>query len=252
MNGAQGGGYGQQYGQRSMPYGGSYGGGGMFGQQQGYGQRPNFGQNYGSAFGGQRMQQQAPQTGLPPWANQNVGGAQNPYSTVPMSTSSRGISSGSGMPNFNFGQSNSVNPQSGNPPPSTGGQDYAAPMDSAMPYKKPMMLGPQTGGQDYSGMQQPNFPMPGQTKQDWNAANPGGYNDAVLNMSQNNSMQPPQSWEQQNSQLLRPRRCKTPRLAQQTPCGKPDRPIALSRAHPAAIGAGKLDWLQSDRRGARA
>jgi hypothetical protein len=265
MNGAQGGGYGQQYGQRSMPYGGnyggSYGGGGMFGQQ-GYGQQRNFGQNYGSAFGGQpRMQSQTPpQTGLPPWANQNVGGAQNPYSTVPMSTSSRGISSGSGMPNFNFGQSNSVNPQSGNPPPSTGGQDYAAPMDSAMPYKKPMMLGPQTGGQDYSGMQQPNFPMPGQTKQDWNAANPGGYNDAVLNMSQNNSMQPPQSWEQQNAQLLRPAQMQDPALAQQTPWGSPTaqslypglNPQQLARvnqigSNPGGGGAALNDYLLSIR-----
>jgi hypothetical protein len=260
MNGAQGGGYGQQYGQRSMPYGGSYGGGGMFGQQQGYGQRQNFGQNYGSAFGGQpRMQSQPPpQTGLPPWANQNVGGAQNPYSTVPSAGGFRmnPLGSGSGAGFNNFGQQ-----------PVTGGQNTV--QDSSMPYKppgfsmntpmptptmgqpfrindpstygwnKPMMLGqPQTGGQDYqtggmdpyfsnAGMPNPQQPMPGPSSM----ANP-------------QQSMPPPSWEQQNSQLLRPAQMQDPGQAQQTPLGSPTAQSQYPGLTPQQLA--QVNWIGSN------
>lgn len=288
MNGPQGGGMGQQFGQRSMPAfggygggsyggggmnqgygGGGYGGSGMFGQrqpmQQPYGQRmqqpggmnsmggsngnmawggngfmrPNFGSPGrsevdpgfnvdGPRTGGENISDPysvmakpmaySPQTGgndtfnspspqqfssIPPWANQNQPGS--PYNTAGMAKPMQ-------MPN---GQ------------PMTGGNDTFP--DSGMhPVQQPQYQPygqPQTGGGDYQNAQKP---MAGDTA-------------GIMSQPYQSASQP-QSWEQQNAQLLRPQDPMQNPAYASSPAGPPPGPGNPNTPPPSQMQNGQVGW----------
>jgi hypothetical protein len=235
-----------------------FGGYGMGGGMGGYGgfrpqsrSMPAFG-GYGgdqwrtggnNVYQGSSMQpQQSPQTGLPPWANQNMGGAQNPYSTVPGGGGFRmnPMGSGSGAGFNNFGQ------------PQTGGQNTV--QDTSMP--QPSMA-PRTGGNDPYSMAKPATYM--QTggndyatggMDPYSQAKPAQYQPPQtggqdnFNQQQYQPMQAPQSWEQQNSQLLRPQQMQDPALAQQTPWGSPTAQSLYPGLTPQQLA--QVNWIGSN------
>jgi hypothetical protein len=167
----------------------------------------------------------------------------DPYSGAPSMTpwmpdngSQWGMGPGSGQPNrggpsYNPGLYGNQAP--GSSMPRTGGLNTVtaqAPMDSAMPKpspypsmskpynindpstyggNKPMMLGPQTGGNDYA--------TGGMDPRSFNPPNPSTF--MQQSQMQTPAAQAPQSWEQQNSQLLRPAQMQDPALAAQDKAG---------------------------------